>query len=264
MIINANTKIAHILKQDANALEAIISISHTFEKLRNPVLRKILAGRTSLTMASRLGNCNLEDFYQKLEPLGFKIDRSAMPVQIVKPVPHFVKLPEAELIPLDVRPVIAAGNDPLNMIMDKIKMVAPGQALKIINTFEPTPLMALLEKKGFETYTVTISHNHFETYFFRPGKKTIEAVPVPASTDWEHLMQRFAGHLQEADVRHLAMPQPMLTILAALDHLPGTDALYVLHKRIPVFLLPELAERKFEYRIKEISSGEVHLLIFRN
>jgi hypothetical protein len=56
----------------------------------------------------------------------------------------------------------------------------------------------------------------------------------------------------------------MHTILGALDQLPCDTALYVYHKRIPVFLLPELAQRGFEYRIKEISDGEVHLLIFRN
>lgn len=59
------------------------------------------------------------------------------------------------------------------------------------------------------------------------------------------------------------MPLPMLTILEALENLPEDKALFVYHKRIPVFLLPELAERKFDYRIKEISDGEVHLLIFK-
>jgi hypothetical protein len=66
------------------------------------------------------------------------------------------------------------------------------------------------------------------------------------------------------DVRHLEMPQPMLTILAELDQLPADKALFVYHKRIPVFLLPELSDRKLDYRIQEISEGEVHLLIFNN
>jgi hypothetical protein len=55
----------------------------------------------------------------------------------------------------------------------------------------------------------------------------------------------------------------MLTILDVLEHLPQGKALYVHHKRIPVYLLPELAEKGFEYRIKEIKEGEVHLLIFK-
>ncbi|MBW7893267.1 MAG: DUF2249 domain-containing protein, partial [Chitinophagaceae bacterium] len=69
---------------------------------------------------------------------------------------------------------------------------------------------------------------------------------------------------REVDVRHLEMPMPMMTILEALETLPENKALYVHHKRIPVFLLTELKDRQFEYRIKEVQEGEVYLLIFKN
>jgi hypothetical protein len=60
------------------------------------------------------------------------------------------------------------------------------------------------------------------------------------------------------------MPMPMMTILEALETLPNQKALYVHHKRIPVFLLTELKDRNFDYRIKEVQDGEVYLLIFKN
>jgi len=60
------------------------------------------------------------------------------------------------------------------------------------------------------------------------------------------------------------MPGPMMTILESLNDLPAGYALFVNHKRIPVFLLPELKERNFDYRIKTISEGEVNLLIFKS
>ena len=77
------------------------------------------------------------------------------------------------------------------------------------------------------------------------------------------MVAKFEGKLVNIDVRALEMPLPMLTILDELEKLPSGYCLYVYHKRIPVFLLPELKERKFEYRINEISDDEVHLLIFR-
>jgi hypothetical protein len=77
------------------------------------------------------------------------------------------------------------------------------------------------------------------------------------------MIARYKDKIQTIDVRSLEMPLPMLTILEALDTLPVETALYVYHKRIPVFLIPELAQRKFEYRVKEISESEVHLLIFK-
>ncbi|QLH29510.1 MAG: hypothetical protein HWD63_09045 [Candidatus Parvibacillus calidus] len=48
-----------------------------------------------------------------------------------------------------------------------------------------------------------------------------------------------------------------------MDSLPEGKALYVHHKRIPVFLLGELNERRFGYRIKEVSENMVYLLIFK-
>jgi uncharacterized protein (DUF2249 family) len=268
MTINANTKIAPILKQNTKALDAIVSISPKFEKLRNPLLRKVMAGRTTLAAASKFGGCSINDFFQKLESLGFEIDRKTKTIEEEKgPVPHFItSLTKEQLIDLDVRPVIASGGDPLNLIMEKVKIIGPGQVLKIINTFEPTPLILMLEKKGFETYVEEISKDRIETYFHKtPRSKTTETeTHLAAVNDWEKWLQKFAGKILKTDVRYMGMPKPMHTILEALDHLPTDTALYVYHKRIPVFLLPELAQRGFEYRIKEISDGEVHLLIFRN
>ena len=77
-------------------------------------------------------------------------------------------------------------------------------------------------------------------------------------------MERFKDKIETIDVRALEMPLPMTSILGALENLPAETALFVHHKRIPVFLLPELTEREFEYRIKEIHDGEVELLIFKN
>jgi uncharacterized protein (DUF2249 family) len=267
MTINANTKIAPILKQNPKALDAIITISKKFEKLRNPLLRKVMAGRTTLITASKFGGCTVEDFFKKLEPLGFEIDRNIEAVEEKKPVPAFIiSLRSEQLTELDVRPVIASGKDPLNIIMEKVKSVQAGQVLKIINTFEPTPLILMLEKKGFETYVDTLSDNLIETYFYKTGKDNLEETQTKqtSANDWDAVLQNFGDRIQKVDVRHLEMPQPMLTILDALDHLPINTALFVYHKRIPVFLLPELAQRRFDYRIKEIADGEVHLLIFKS
>lgn len=268
MTINGNTKIASLLKQSPDALEAIISISTKFEKLRNPLLRKLMAGRTSIAMASKMAGCCINDFFIKLQPLGFEADTTTETIiEKKKHLPGFITSAKAtQVVDLDVRPVITSGKDPLNIILEKIKTLQSGQVLKIINTFEPIPLILLLEKQGFETYTDVIDDNLIETYFY---KKSPFLQPEPTNTadatkGWDEIMERFNDKLQMIDVRELEMPLPMLTILEALDQLPADTALYVYHKRIPVFLLPELTERKLGYRIHEISSNEVHLVIFKD
>lgn len=267
MVINANTKIATLLKQHPDALETIISISPKFEKLRNPLLRKLMAGRASIYAASKISGCHLNEFFTKLEPLGFTIDTDVQAKEKQKTgLPEFIMAIRREQISvLDVRPILASGTDPLNLILKRVKDLQTGQILKILNTFEPIPLIRMMEKQGFLTYTDLAAEDLVETYFYK--KKETASIEAPIvnqpSQDWDEVLKTFETKIQSVDVRELEMPLPMLTILDALDNLPIENALYVYHKRIPVFLLPELAERKFDYRIKEISDTEVHLLIYK-
>lgn len=268
IIINANTKIAQLLKGHPDALEAIISIDSKFSKLRNPLLRKLLARRTSISMASKIAGVQVTDFFDKLKPLGFEIDTATLPlIEEKTALPQFIsQLTTAQIIDFDVRELLASGKDPLTLILDKVKSVKPGEALKVINTFEPVPLIKMLEKQGFDVYADLISNDLVETYFYKKSDSPpIDIAPkADAKTGFDEVFQRFKNKLVTIDVRELEMPQPMLTILAELEKLPADTALFVNHKRIPVFLLPELSDRNLDYRIQEISEGNVHLLIFRN
>src|SRR5687767_3874325 len=167
MNINSNTRIEELLSNHPAALDAIVSINPRFNKLRNPVLRKLMAGRTSIARASQIAGCSVNDFFKKLEPLGFKVENK--PDCIAK---------------------------------------------------QKYPAIEMEEE-------------------------------VKNSTDWEDAMQRFQGNMKVIDVRMLEMPGPMLKILEELSSLPEEEALFVYHKRIPVFLLPELADRNLEYRVKK-------------
>lgn len=267
MTINANTKIAALLKAHPDALDAIVSITPKFEKLRNPLLRKLMAGRTSIAMAAKISGCGVNAFYEKLKPLGFEFDDSVV-AEAVKshPVPAFLhKVKEENIVLLDVRPIIEGGQDPLKNIMDAVKKVPSGGALKVINSFEPTPLIKLLEKQGYASFVDHVSEETIETWFYKEKEGSAEMPDATASgaQDWDAVMERYAGKMVDVDVRELQMPLPMHTILESIETLPSGKALFVFHKRIPVFLLPELKERGFDYRIKEVSDRQVRLLIFK-
>jgi uncharacterized protein (DUF2249 family) len=268
MIINANTKISKILKQDSDALEAIISITPKFEKLRNPLLRKLMASRTSIGMASNIAGISVENFFEKLQSLGFESDRETEPesnTQKPKLPAYFNSLKAEQIIEFDVRPIIDAGQDPLSSIVKKVKSIPQNGALKIINSFEPTPLISLLKKQGFDSFVDKVDEQTIETYFYKTSKADVEIIEEQNNAEgWDELIKKFEMKMQVVDVRQLEMPQPMMTILSAIEKLPEGDALLVYHKRIPVFLLPELKERKFDYRIKELAPHEVRLLIFKD
>ena len=265
--INANTKISTLLKGHPQALETIISLSPKFNKLRNPILRKLMASRTSIAMSSKVGAVSVNDFFNKLQQLGFEADRIEEQKDgiIQQPLPDFLKNAKKENITqLDVRPVIKNGKDPFNLIINTVKQLPQGGILKLINSFEPAPLIPILTRQGFDAYVETVSSTVINTYFFKKDNSGFsEPEKTSNAEDWQSKLEFYKNKLVSIDVREMEMPLPMMTILEELELLPPEKALFVYHKRIPVFLLPELKDRNFEYRINEISDGDVHLLIFK-
>ncbi|MCO6494437.1 MAG: DUF2249 domain-containing protein [Bacteroidetes bacterium] len=267
MVINSGTKISKILKEHPDALEAIVSISPKFNKLRNPLLRKLMAARTSISMASKIGGVKVEDFFDKLKPLGFEIDTAYVEETEAASMvtPDFIKnLKTENTVELDVRPILDSGGDPLNTIMMNVNKLSSQQALKIINTFEPTPVIMILEKRGFVAYTEIINDNLVHTYLYNTnGVKEIKAEIKNDTAGWEQMMAKYEGKIDEVRVEKLEPPLPMMMVLEACDNLKDGRAVYVYHKRIPVFLLPELQDRNLDYRINEIADGDVRILIFK-
>jgi uncharacterized protein (DUF2249 family) len=269
MIINLNTKIGALIRYKPEALDAIISISPKFSKLRNPILRKVIASRTSIAMASKIGGCKVDDFFKILKPLGFDIDSTEVTraEKVEKRlVPDLLKgIDPDKIIEVDVRPFIETGEDPLNVVLQKVQALDAGQILKIVNSFEPTPLMHLLGRQGFESYSEILTDELVQTYFYKKSNTLLTLPTIMSSNDeaWCEVLEVFKGKLETIDVRQHEMPLPMHIILDALETLPNEKALFVYHKRIPVFLLSELEEQKFSCRIREISDGEVNLLIYK-
>ena len=70
-----------------------------------------------------------------------------------------------QLVQLDVRPVLAGGTDPFQLIMEKINELKEGQALEIINTFTPAPLITVLKRQGFSAYTEMVNDQLVHTFF---------------------------------------------------------------------------------------------------
>ena len=263
MLIDANTKLNSLFKFHKDALDKIVGLNVKFEKLKNPILRKIMAPRTTISMAAKIGGCHTDDFFEALRPLGFTVSKQAVesPLSGTTYLGSVPRVSASNII--DVRPILSAGKDPLKGIIEKTSMLNKGESLCIINSFEPSPLITLLKKKGFDAMCFQKGDHEYHTYFTRSSdtEPTVEAVMV--NNDWEETSRRFHEHFRYLDVRKMTAPLPMVTILEELQSLPEDYALYVYHQRVPVYLLPEINDRGFEYRIRELREDEVHLIIFR-
>ena len=266
MTIDSNTKISHVFRENKDAIDTIASINTHFKKLKNPVLRKVLAPRVTIKEAAKIGNINANEILEKLAAIGFQVvyedEVKTEPVsESSKPVEDITNV-----VLLDVRPVIKEGNDPFKEIMGAIKKMNDNETLQIINVFEPTPLIGILKGKGYKTWTDKISEEEYHTYFSKASESTdqeiVAEMPITEGS-FDEKLSSFGENLKEIDVRLLEMPEPMVTILSEIEILPDGHVLLVNHKKIPQFLLPELESRNYNYMTKDIEPGFVQMIIYK-
>jgi uncharacterized protein (DUF2249 family) len=265
MLVTKDTKISKILKENSNAIDTIASINKHFLKLKNPVLRKVLASRVSIKEAAKIGNTSINEFLRRLEEIGFSVsyenENNISQETIVEN-----NSSNLNVTTLDVRPTIESGADPFKEIMQAVKKLNNNETLKVINVFEPVPLIKLLKERGFTTWTEKIYDNEFHSYFTKEtttsSEEIVKNMPIKEGS-FDEVLAGFGSNLKEIEVRHLEMPEPMVTILAELENLPENFALLVNHKKVPQFLLPELKKREYKWLSKELTFGHTLLLIFK-
>jgi uncharacterized protein (DUF2249 family) len=266
MIISADTKIGTVITANPLAIDVLAAANSHFNKLKNPLLRKILAPRVTIAEAARIGNCPVDLILDSLAKIGFEISRKGSIAEHMAP-PSSIAVDDIKYdVLMDVREELARGTDPFNTIMKRLKTLAAGETLLLINSFEPFPLIRILREKGYQISVKNLQPDIVHTYITKMEEGTLPASPdaMPATDEqlFEKVLQQYQGRFIETDVRALEMPQPMISILNSLDQLPENMALYVYHKKVPVFLLPELKERNFAYAVKP-NDGGIIMIIFR-
>ena len=68
---------------------------------------------------------------------------------------------------LDIRPLCAAHQAPLPVILDAVSRLAPGQDLRLIAPFAPAPLYDLLGRQGFVATPRELGDGAWEITFHR-------------------------------------------------------------------------------------------------
>ncbi|MBX3254135.1 MAG: DUF2249 domain-containing protein [Chitinophagaceae bacterium] len=271
MKINDGTKISELIKANKNSIEAIAGVAPPLQRLRNPILRKVMASRVTIAEAAKMGGSTVEALIAALTPLGFEYEKSTPVAAAASPKPQWLlQAKESDITHYDVRPIIESGTDPLRAILGRFKDVPPGGILCIINSFVPTPLIHLLEQEKAEgSYVDMISDKESHTYFLKKQKETEtkkeenDKVIVNDAVSFQTLYDSFPKEkIKETDVRAMEMPMPMQTILAELSVLPKGYMLYVHHKRVPVYLLEELADKNYEVHIHTVDDSNVKMILF--
>lgn len=267
MIVTKDTKISKLIAEKPKVIDTIASINKHFKKLKNPVFRRVFASRVTVADAAKIGGVSVEQFLKKIEEAGFEINNDSMESEATKKGSINKMKDKEAIISMDVRPIIESGSDPFTEIMSAANDLQEHETLEIINSFEPIPLIHKLEESGFESWTERKEEGVVHTYFKKSNSEELEIVnrriDETSSESFNEKLLQFGDQIKKIDVRHLEMPLPMATILQEIEILPKGNALFVEHKKIPQFLLPELATRNFEILFNEVSENNVQLIIFK-
>ncbi len=118
------------------------------------------------------------------------------------------------IVTLDVRPILSGGVDPFDEIMKTIKGMKEEEILLIINTFEPVPLLNILQKRGYTYHTERPEPGVVRCYLQKSGQTTptdeVTEVKGDETNDFDAIETCFKGKLTEIDVRELNCPCPWL------------------------------------------------------
>lgn len=70
---------------------------------------------------------------------------------------------------LDLRPILRAGGEPFVAIIGAVDGLVPGQALRLLATFQPVPLFELLARRSFGHQAQKLENGDREVMFTPAG-----------------------------------------------------------------------------------------------
>lgn len=166
-VITPKTRVLQLIEAYPQLEELLVAMVPAFRKLQNPVLRRTVAKVATLQQAAAVGNVAVEELVNRLRRevgqdlyaggagTGYNTERPSWfgPARVAKE--------------LDARPLLAAGEQPVNQVMADLAALAPGSIYKLSAPFLPAPLIEKGASLGLEHWLVKQGEESFEVYFFK-------------------------------------------------------------------------------------------------
>ena len=165
LIITPKTKVLQAIEAYPQLEELLISYVPAFVKLKNPVLRKTVARIATLQQAAAIGNVPVEELINKLRAeIGqdlFTQNENQM-YNTQQPEWYNESLIAGEL---DARPMLAAGEYPVNQVIADLKMLETGKIYKLTAPFLPAPLIDKASSLNFKHWVTKSDDGTHIIYF---------------------------------------------------------------------------------------------------
>jgi Uncharacterized conserved protein (DUF2249) len=170
--IAPRTRLSKALELHPDVLEYIVSLDpHDFERLRNPVMRKLMSPRISLERIALMTSTPINALLERIAALsGATVELSAGEISSPQPSkirPAWVSSADPKsvrtvnLLPLDE--LLEA--DPMPPVMLEIKKLQPGQVLLIRHQWEPQPFYDIWAKMpGLEWFAEPVTADEWRIW----------------------------------------------------------------------------------------------------
>jgi Domain of unknown function (DUF1858) len=169
--ISATTKLSKALELHTDVLEYIISLDpHDFDRLRNPVMRKLMGPRISLGRIAMMTGMNVNALLEQIAILsGAKVEPSTdeilnTPSSSERPAWVADATRTVNLLPMDE----LLTEDPMLPVMLEVKKLKPGEVLLIRHKWEPQPFYDIWAKMpGLEWFAESVSADEWQIWVRR-------------------------------------------------------------------------------------------------
>lgn len=180
--MNGKTRLSEALAIHPSVLEYIISLNpHDFERLRNPLLRKVMPPRITLGRVAAIAGVSEAEMIAKIHELaGLPTDNHHAEMQSETALPQSSKEPPewmngvdlTQIKWVDLTPIDEVLADPMPPINIAVNTSKPGDVVGIIHRWEPQPLYDIWQSRGFEFFAQQVEPEQWHIFVYRPKEQS--------------------------------------------------------------------------------------------
>lgn len=162
---------------------------------------------------------------------------------------------EPEIVTLDVRPILAQGDEPLGVILAAVDGLSQGKVLRLIAPFRPVPLFRVMARRGYEHSEIRLADKGWQIDF-APAARGLGAGSALDAFGWPEPM----AHL---DLTDRSPDEAAQRLLATFQRIPPGDVLFALLAEEPAALLAELGAAGHQWAGNPATDGSGFRLLLR-
>lgn len=168
LVITPKTRVLQLIEAYPPLEAVLVDMVPAFRRLQNPVLRRTVAKVATLQQAAAVGGVAVEELVNRLRrEVGQDLYGESAGTAYNTARPAWFD-PAHVARELDARPLLAAGEQPVNQVMADLAALAPGAIYKLSAPFLPAPLIDKGASLGLDHWLVKKGEESFEVYFHRP------------------------------------------------------------------------------------------------